>query len=111
MSALRAFPSFSSKLPAKLSAVKPKKKKPVASAPTRGAGAAGSHTSASPPAAALPRRRKWLFRLTALVLGPLLFFGLLELVLRLVGYGYPVSFFVKNPATGQSSVVENRLFS
>jgi tetratricopeptide (TPR) repeat protein len=33
-------------------------------------------------------RRVWLFRLAAIVLGPILFIGVLELVLRAVGYGY-----------------------
>ena len=38
-----------------------------------------------PPSSA---RRVWLFRLTAILLGPILFLGLLELGLRAFGYGY-----------------------
>lgn len=58
----------------------------------------------------LPTRRKWFFRLAALGL-PVLVFGLLELGLRLFGFGSPASFFVKNPVAGQNTVVENRQFS
>lgn len=42
----------------------------------------------------LSRRRQWLFRLVAVVLSPLLFFTLLEIGLRLGGYGYATSFFI-----------------
>ncbi len=56
-------------------------------------------------------KRKWLFRLTAMIAVPALFLGLFELALRLFGYGYPVSFFVKSPAAGQTTMVENRQFS
>lgn len=37
----------------------------------------------------------WLFRVTAVVFIPLLSFGVLELSLRVFGYGYPTGFFVK----------------
>ncbi|HTQ50888.1 MAG TPA: hypothetical protein VMJ12_09260, partial [Candidatus Acidoferrales bacterium] len=36
--------------------------------------------------------RLWAFRLLALVGAPILFVGLLELVLRLAGFGYPTAF-------------------
>jgi tetratricopeptide (TPR) repeat protein len=42
----------------------------------------------------------WLFRLTAMVLAPVLFLGVLEAGLRLGGYGYPTAFFVPGVAAG-----------
>ena len=36
---------------------------------------------------------------------------MLELALRLAGYGYSSSFFVRNPVAGQKTLVENRQFS
>jgi tetratricopeptide (TPR) repeat protein len=59
----------------------------------------------------LSRRRKWAFRLAALLGAPALLFVLLELALRLAGYGYASSFFVRNPVAGQKTLVENRQFS
>ena len=38
--------------------------------------------------------RKWLFRSLAIVIGPLIFFGLVELVLLLYGYGYSTNFLI-----------------
>ena len=55
--------------------------------------------------------RKWLFRLILAIGVPLFLFGVLEIALRLTGYGYPTSFFIKNPVPGQKTVVENRQFS
>lgn len=37
----------------------------------------------------------WLFRVAAMALIPALSFGVLELSLRIFGYGYPTSFFIK----------------
>ena len=50
----------------------------------------------------LSARRKWAFRLIALVCVPLLAFGGLEAALRLAGYGYHTSFFdtVSNRPSG-----------
>src|SRR5947209_6556797 len=42
----------------------------------------------------ISRARKWLFRLAAVLLAPLLFFGLLEGILRIAGYGYPAAYFL-----------------
>jgi len=47
---------------------------------------AGPSTASDTPAAS--RSRAWLFRFVAILLGPLLFLGLLELGLRASGYGY-----------------------
>jgi tetratricopeptide (TPR) repeat protein len=90
----------------KLRRVRSKQKK---AAPSPGGRAAPA--SPVPPPRPMTRRRKWLFRLAALLLVPTLLLGLLELVLRLFGYGYSVSFFVKNPVAGQTTLVENRQFS
>jgi tetratricopeptide (TPR) repeat protein len=53
-----------------------------------------------PPRPKLSKRRKWLFRLAALTLSPVLFFTLLETGLRLGGYGYPTTFLVGPDAHG-----------
>ncbi len=54
------------------------------------------------------RRRKWAFRLAALLLIPLLFFGILELALRLAGFGYDTHYFIKLP--DQKTVAGNPRF-
>jgi tetratricopeptide (TPR) repeat protein len=56
-------------------------------------------------------RHLWLFRLSAIILGPLLAFGSLELVLRLAGYGYPTSFFLRTCIHGQEFYVPNARFT
>lgn len=63
---------------------------------------------ASGPASHLVRHRG--FRLAAAVLVPLLGLLLLELGLRLVGYGYPTRFFVHHPAVRDGALVENQRF-
>jgi len=50
--------------------------------------------------------RKWAFRLAGLAV-PLLFLMLLEAGLRLIGFGYPTSFFLKGLAGGRDVYVEN----
>jgi tetratricopeptide (TPR) repeat protein len=63
-------------------------------------------TKAEQPAAAqrarpaISRRRKWAFRLAAMILVPVLFLGMLEAGLRLGGYGYPTAFMVGPDAEG-----------
>ena len=52
-------------------------------------------------------RRKWGFRVAAL-LAPLLLLVLLEVGLRLFGYGYPTGFFLKSHAQGRDVWVENQ---
>jgi len=47
------------------------------------------------------RARQWFFRLTAIVVFPLLFLTILEVGLRLGGYGYPTSFFIGPDAKGR----------
>ena len=71
--------------------------------------AASARQEPAPPAvAARPLRRRW-FRLAA-VAGPFLLLGLLELGLRLAGWGYPTSFFVRAWCDGRAVLVENPKF-
>ncbi len=60
--------------------------------------------------APISRRRLWCFRLIAVVGLPLIFFGLIELGLRLAGFGYPVSFLLKSSNHGQDTFVQNNQF-
>jgi tetratricopeptide (TPR) repeat protein len=53
--------------------------------------------------------RKWAFRLAAVVIVPALLLGLLEMSLRLLGYGYPSHFFVK--LAGQDACASNERFA
>jgi tetratricopeptide (TPR) repeat protein len=64
--------------------------------------------AAPPPPAA---HRKWLFRLSALVVVPLLTLAMLEAALRLAGYGYPTSLFEKVRVDGQERLLNNEKFS
>lgn len=58
----------------------------------------------------IPARRLWLFRIVAAVAIPLLIIGGLELGLRLSGYGYPTSFFLKTKIAGKDYYVSNDRF-
>jgi len=58
----------------------------------------------------IPARRLWFFRIFAAVAIPLLIFGGLELGLRLCGYGYPTSFFLKEKIDGKDYYVSNARF-
>ena len=62
------------------------------------------------PAPKIPRRRLWLFRIFTPVAILLLVFGGLELALRLCGYGYPTSFFLKTEIGGKDYYVSNDRF-
>jgi tetratricopeptide (TPR) repeat protein len=53
-----------------------------------------------PPRPVITTRRKWLFRIAAMIIPVVLFFALLEAGLRLGGYGYPTSFFIGPDAKG-----------
>jgi tetratricopeptide (TPR) repeat protein len=46
----------------------------------------------------------------ALIGGPVAFFGLLELVLRLCGYGYPTQFLLHSSNQGQATLIQNNRF-
>jgi len=58
----------------------------------------------------LPPGRRWLFRVVAAVAVPLLFLALVELSLRLAGYGHPTSFFLRTTVAGHETLVENTWF-
>ena len=62
------------------------------------------------PAPQIPPRRLWLFRIFAAVVIPLLIIGTLELGLRLSGYGYPTSYFLKTKIDGKDYYVPNYRF-
>lgn len=62
------------------------------------------------PARAISRRRLWLFRILALLL-PGLLLGVLEITLRLGGYGYDPHFFRKTQLNGQDYLINNDTFS
>ncbi len=62
------------------------------------------------PVPQLSRRKLWRFRLMALFGVPLLFFGLLELGLRLAGFGYPTAFLLKSSNHGEKTFVQNDQF-
>jgi len=74
-------------------------------------------TSASNTAARTPRDRRaisrgrWWMRLGAATLVPLFLLGTLELGLRIAGYGYPTSFFLKSSIDGQEFLIPNYKFS
>ncbi|HUZ08396.1 MAG TPA: hypothetical protein VMV89_13040, partial [Candidatus Paceibacterota bacterium] len=59
--------------------------------------------------AAASGRRRWFFRLFAMLL-PLLFLGLLELGLRLAGYGHPTAFFLPAKDPGRAMLTDNPWF-
>jgi tetratricopeptide (TPR) repeat protein len=64
--------------------------------------------AAAPP---LVPRRKWLFRIAALLLIPLLTLAVLEAALRLAGYGYTTSLFEKVRVQGRDYLLNNEDFS
>ncbi len=66
--------------------------------PLRAAGVGGS------------RARKWLFRISALIVTPLMVLGLAEAGLRLVGFGHSTAFFKKMRLQGRDVFVENDKF-
>jgi tetratricopeptide (TPR) repeat protein len=55
-------------------------------------------------------RRLWIFRLLALVAVPALFLCLVELVLRLAGFGHPTEFLLPASQNGQNTFVQNNQF-
>jgi tetratricopeptide (TPR) repeat protein len=54
--------------------------------------------------------RRWLFRLLASVVVPLLLLGVLEMALRVAGFGHRTSFFVPRQVQGEKVLVENPAF-
>ena len=58
----------------------------------------------------LSSKRRWFFRFVVCIVIPLLGLGLVELMLRIAGYGYPTAFFVPRQINGQPMLVENERF-
>ena len=58
----------------------------------------------------ISNRRQWLFRVVAITLVPLFLLGALELALRVAGYGYPTSFFLRTRINGRTVYIENQKF-
>jgi tetratricopeptide (TPR) repeat protein len=67
-------------------------------------------TSPAVPTPALTHRRRWLFRVMAAVIVPLLALGGLEAGLRLAGYGYDTGFFKKIRVGQKTYLVSNENF-
>ena len=59
----------------------------------------------------LSARRLWLMRLMTIVLVPVLFFGLLELSLRVAGFGYSTSYFLPSEIEGEDYLIPNTTFT
>lgn len=55
-------------------------------------------------------RKLWCFRLLVAVGVPVIFLGLIELVLRLAGFGYPTAFLLASLHDGQKVFVQNNQF-
>lgn len=62
------------------------------------------------PAPAIRGRTLWVFRLVALTSVPLLCLGMLELGLRVAGFGYPTSFLLRSSNHGERTFVQNDRF-
>src|SRR6516164_6775478 len=58
----------------------------------------------------LSRRKLWCFRLLVAIGVPLVFLGAMELVLRLIGFGYPTGFFLASQRNGEKVLVQNNRF-
>src|SRR5271170_7183820 len=78
--------------------------------PPRSKGSSSGHRPLPAPVPPLSRRRLWLFRLAAAVLGPLLLLLALEAGLRLAGVGHPMSFFLPLRIDGKDCLIENDRF-
>jgi tetratricopeptide (TPR) repeat protein len=72
--------------------------------PAPGLASAPSAKAAPPPPAPVSRRKKWLMRVAAIVLVPVLLVGGAELLLRVVGYGHSTNFLVPSK-TGKGFTV------
>jgi tetratricopeptide (TPR) repeat protein len=73
------------------------------------AGVPASPRGTPKPGSATAVRRLWCFRLLAMLL-PLLALGLVELALRLAGYGHPTAFFLQVNDQGRDMVRDNPWF-
>jgi tetratricopeptide (TPR) repeat protein len=62
------------------------------------------------PGAGLSRRRLWFFRFIAMVIVPFVLIGLLELGLRVAGFGYPTAFLLPSRNHEARTFVQNNQF-
>ena len=67
--------------------------------------------SKAPTVQHISRARLWLFRLVAALGAPLLLCLLLELVLRIAGFGYSTGFFLRSEVKGQPVLEQNDKFA
>jgi tetratricopeptide (TPR) repeat protein len=58
----------------------------------------------------LGRRKSWFFRFLLAIGVPMVFLGTLELVLRLIGFGYPTGFLLSSQQAGKKILVQNNQF-
>jgi hypothetical protein len=58
----------------------------------------------------LTRRKLWCFRLLVAIGVPLVFLGVTELVLRLIGFGHPTGFLLPSQRDGEKVLVQNDRF-
>ena len=65
----------------------------------------------SPPPARPAARRRWGFRLAAACGIPFLLLAVVEVGLRLTGYGYPTGFWARHPAVAGDRWVDNQRYS
>ncbi|MDE3066692.1 MAG: tetratricopeptide repeat protein [Verrucomicrobiota bacterium] len=84
-----------------------KRRKPKAP-PSPAANPPGRAASAIPPAVA--GWKLWAFRLLAAVGAPAICLALLELILRLAGFGYPTAFLLPSSHDGRKTFIENNRF-
>lgn len=65
----------------------------------------------TPLTAKFSARRRWLFLVITVAGVPLILLGTLELLMRLVGFGYPTSFFLRDRVEGQELLRTNHAFT
>ena len=78
--------------------------------PGRPAGSTPVKATTNPVTPSMPRSRLWVFRLVLWIGAPMLLFSLLELCLRLAGFGYPVSFLLPARIQGTDALIQNDRF-
>jgi tetratricopeptide (TPR) repeat protein len=73
----------------------------------------GTQAVSQPEAASSPAitsKRRWAFRVAALVVSPLLALAILEAILRVADYGYATTFLLRGKANGRPILIENEKY-
>src|SRR6187401_1502699 len=83
-----------------------RRQKPAQSKSVSSPGSSAAQVTGRP----LPRWKLWCFRLTALLILPLLFAIVIELALRIAGVGEPASFLLAAKSNNQSVWISNLHF-